>query len=597
MMVVIPQAGDSSSQSDSVLVHHERFHHVEVSHDHGESGMLKLWLAFPEALSQNGLRKICMQLLSSQWKTDGEVCHRWQSQRFFTLFHNLDVRLLQCFFIGFLLKARRWGGMDGERLERICCLLGRSLCDMFSALEHNGWSPKLVTRFMNVMTERNILVPQRNPDIWLSDVCWQITHGCLSAQSKRSAKQFYDAFARRLKPKYQSIVTNNEFFIKNIQNLWKSLPEREDNKVGLMDIGSLVFPREPFSLASLFSYFLRDGKGLDLLVDYGCFSKLLYASAALLSSEKRVGQSVALLDCLLQNSSPKANKITFSVNAENKRKEAAAGRLRGNSEEFSTRKLEEPESDAGTVSLKCMTFETGAIADPMPIDTIDHSRPLATNHALESELNNSGGLDIVDHSLDISDLSRNSAELEECGFEETEECFSPACSTMEPVSPINTGSKKRRRADNIENDDPMDSGGFIGDATQDSEHTMENVFVDNLSQSNCSRDDESSVGNVQRETKKVRFSLKHNLVWRPHCPLPPEILRVPPSAMPRGSALKKGVPPGPIRVVKESPRKKASLKKKTAAVRKSKKSNNLPVRTMVLRQRGSDGKIVFESKQ
>jgi len=53
----------------------------------------------------------------------------------------------------------------------------------------------------------------------------------------------------------------------------------------------------------------------------------------------------------------------------------------------------------------------------------------------------------------------------------------------------------------------------------------------------------------EKSAKKVRFSMKNNLVWKPQTPLPPQNLRVPPSATPRGSALKKGVPPGPIREI------------------------------------------------
>eukprot|EP00246_Nothoceros_aenigmaticus_P016537 TRINITY_DN7598_c0_g2_i1.p1 TRINITY_DN7598_c0_g2~~TRINITY_DN7598_c0_g2_i1.p1 ORF type:complete len:403 (-),score=59.44 TRINITY_DN7598_c0_g2_i1:496-1632(-) len=47
--------------------------------------------------------------------------------------------------------------------------------------------------------------------------------------------------------------------------------------------------------------------------------------------------------------------------------------------------------------------------------------------------------------------------------------------------------------------------------------------------------------------KKVRFSLKNNLVWKPNsAPLPPQFMRTPPSATPRGSALKPGLLPGPL---------------------------------------------------
>ncbi|KAG9130543.1 hypothetical protein Leryth_011796 [Lithospermum erythrorhizon] len=64
---------------------------------------------------------------------------------------------------------------------------------------------------------------------------------------------------------------------------------------------------------------------------------------------------------------------------------------------------------------------------------------------------------------------------------------------------------------------------------------------------------------LDTSAKKVRFAMKNNLVWKPHSPLPPQSLRIPPSVTPRGSALKKGVLPGPIREI--PPAKKKKLKK------------------------------------
>nr|BAK01437.1 predicted protein [Hordeum vulgare subsp. vulgare] len=86
--------------------------------------------------------------------------------------------------------------------------------------------------------------------------------------------------------------------------------------------------------------------------------------------------------------------------------------------------------------------------------------------------------------------------------------------------------------------------------------------------SESSGGDVGSKGNVpaqdgDKSGKKVRFSMKSNLVWNPPTPLPPQCLRLPPSATPRGSALKSGVRPGPI---KESSTqvKKAKAKAKSA---------------------------------
>ncbi|XVF64226.1 hypothetical protein PTKIN_Ptkin09bG0151600 [Pterospermum kingtungense] len=65
--------------------------------------------------------------------------------------------------------------------------------------------------------------------------------------------------------------------------------------------------------------------------------------------------------------------------------------------------------------------------------------------------------------------------------------------------------------------------------------------------------------------------MKNNLVWKCQSPLPPLSLRLPPSATPRGSALKKGIPPGPIREMPPMAKKlkKAKSVKKVRKLRKS----------------------------
>lgn len=72
---------------------------------------------------------------------------------------------------------------------------------------------------------------------------------------------------------------------------------------------------------------------------------------------------------------------------------------------------------------------------------------------------------------------------------------------------------------------------------------------------------DASAKSVDKSAKKVRFAMKNNLVWKPQTPLPPENLRLPPSVTPRGSALKKGVLPGPV-VEMPSIMKKAKQKKR-----------------------------------
>lgn len=77
----------------------------------------------------------------------------------------------------------------------------------------------------------------------------------------------------------------------------------------------------------------------------------------------------------------------------------------------------------------------------------------------------------------------------------------------------------------------------------------------------------------EKSAKKVRFSMKNNLVWKPQSPLPPQSLRLPPSVTPRGSALKKGVPPGPIREIPTQSKKmklRATVKKARKTIKRPK---------------------------
>ncbi|URE05337.1 Nucleolar protein,Nop52 containing protein [Musa troglodytarum] len=94
---------------------------------------------------------------------------------------------------------------------------------------------------------------------------------------------------------------------------------------------------------------------------------------------------------------------------------------------------------------------------------------------------------------------------------------------------------------------------------------------------NDKRSSANSEGNVEKSgdksAKKVRFSMKSNLVWKPNNPLPPQSLRLPPSATPKGSALKQGVPPGPIR---ETPPTIKKIKVKATSVKKSRKGVKSP---------------------
>ncbi|KAK8601007.1 hypothetical protein V6N13_059247 [Hibiscus sabdariffa] len=111
-------------------------------------------------------------------------------------------------------------------------------------------------------------------------------------------------------------------------------------------------------------------------------------------------------------------------------------------------------------------------------------------------------------------------------------------------------SKKRKRAKSMDGQKPQ-NGKLISEADGEGGGTAKTC---------------------ENSMKRVRFSMKNNLVWKPHSPLPPLSLRLPPSVTPRGSALKQGIPPGPIRelpAVTKKAKKAKSVKKARKKVIKS----------------------------
>lgn len=171
---------------------------------------------------------------------------------------------------------------------------------------------------------------------------------------------------------------------------------------------------------------------------------------------------------------------------------------------------------------------------------------------------------IMDDSV-ISNLAKrfDSIAAEESGG--CQSCLSPEVFSTLALTPANTGSKKRKSCKRSPLAFP-DGDSFT--STEGSTPFSRGVLLQN---SAASVDSSSA-----KKAKKVRFSMKHNLVWKPSTPLPPEILRVPPSATPRGSALKKGVSPGPILILREfnGRCKKTASKKSPSGLRTPKGSKS-----------------------
>jgi len=137
---------------------------------------------------------------------------------------------------------------------------------------------------------------------------------------------------------------------------------------------------------------------------------------------------------------------------------------------------------------------------------------------------------VISVSVDDSVISNLEEKFASIAAETDQEARSNGCSSGEASGSESTGKKKRKRGKGAEIIESSSSGALA------------------LTPVGKSNGVEQTPGSNSTKKKKVKFMLKNNIVWKPNNPLPPQSMRTPPSATPRGSALKKGVPAGPIRV-------------------------------------------------
>ena len=156
--------------------------------------------------------------------------------------------------------------------------------------------------------------------------------------------------------------------------------------------------------------------------------------------------------------------------------------------------------------------EAEEIQDFPNVVTLKHA---CSYEDLTNEVNGRERLELLDgesgdlEMTDVSVISDHEQHCEETVLAVLDNCTSPTPSLLVPVSPLQTGSKKRKRPQNGENELP----GNLSPAKYD-ENEEEFVCYDLLSGVF------SASKSAQRNFKRVRFSLKNNLFWKPYSPFP-----------------------------------------------------------------------------
>lgn len=431
----------------------------------------------------------------------------------------------------FILSIRReWGGIDYLRLDKFYLLIRRFVYHLFVLFKKNSWDVVLVREMVCVLEEKSMLsvdkFPAQGVNYHLVEVFWDELKGFFPIKLE-VVEIMLNPFLSVLGKSVDKVLLNkikSSLFGRLLENGRKLLERRkarEETGVDEVELFGAIalklgFAKKFFELGSSMECVQGNRKVLfGLREDFVKLEKDL-ANSKIEIEIPDVGYGDAE-----EEDVPQLVHISLLENG-------AAEQISDGSSDKALKKKKKKDKKA-----KKESGENGSKKLKKKKDLSADSAPLEEDNG-----NMSNGGKITFNETVISNLQmqfeRVAAEVgmdmdRTASFDSPEKTFSHKV------------PKKRKRAKSIDGHVPQNDGGSV-------------------------------VGKSgERNAKKVRFSMKNNLVWKPQSPLPPQSLRLPPSATPRGSALKKGIPAGPVietPMLKKVKRRNSPLKK----VRKGLKS-------------------------
>ncbi|AES92718.1 putative nucleolar, Nop52 [Medicago truncatula] len=492
--------------------------------------VLKSWLpSRSEQLPEEDAKKLWKGLFYCVWHSDKPLVQADLIDRLASLLLTLHSSFTVQYFSTFFLTMRReWSGIDALRLDKFYLLIRRFVSKSFSLMNKNSWDLEFVKLIVNC----------------LDDATFASSDKLL--QGKGVNYHVASVFLDELTPFLPVKVSVLEVLFKPFFTVVGKLPDKVllgKIKIGLFDV-LLKNGKKLLEIKKSGGDEVADGDIVNLgtiALGMGFASKLFELGSA--------------PDCVQGN-----RKILFEMHREflQLEKDAVNSGFEFSVPDSVDRDDEEVpdlvpivEVDAdvvqnGKLLKKCKKEKKGSVDKAKKEKKSKKKNKKSDASGLSSEMNSAengdknaanenGGNSIDEVVLTESVISNLQKQFEKVAAEAgLEDGVASLCATPKAAGDV---SKKRKRTKNSKGKTSQDFDLNGGDA-----------------------EDSAVAKSGDKSSKKVRFSMKNNLVWKPHSPLPPQSLRIPPSVTPRGSALKQGVPPGPIR---EMPlqNKKAKLKK------------------------------------
>ncbi|OAY57225.1 ribosomal RNA processing protein 1 homolog [Manihot esculenta] len=505
--------------------------------------LLKTWLPSQSQISDDDMKKLWKGLFYCVWHADKLPAQSHLIDRLSSILPQLHLPVSVQYFSVFLLTMRReWTGIDGLRLDKFYLLIRKFMHFFFLLLKKNSWDLELSARLMSVLVENTFLADDKllgnGVNYHIASVFLEELRPLLPL-SKEVVDVLLGPFVSIMGKMSDKIllgkIKSNVFDW--LLKMGNKLLEIKKSMVDV-DSGDDAFVLGSIALAFGFSAkFYELGSAVEC--PQGNRKVLFGLHEQFLKLEKdfaSLGIDISLPEIKEDTDEDEVpNLVPLSTGMEGAGSDTDMANMSGSKRLKKCKKGKK----ASSSSRKKTKKQKDLISD---CDTEEDDNTVVPNCGKSNEESNHDSNLITFNESVISNLQM---QFEKVATEvNLDKNVGSACDFLE-VSGNGIVSKKRKRAkgmDKQQSDDPE----LRGEVNDNSGATVKST---------------------EKSAKKVRFSMKNNLVWKPHSPLPPQSLRIPPSVTPRGSALKKGIPPGPIR---EMPATKKA-KQKAKAVKKSRK--------------------------
>ncbi|XP_044464309.1 ribosomal RNA processing protein 1 homolog isoform X1 [Mangifera indica] len=507
--------------------------------------LLNTWLPAQTQISDNYMKKLWKGLFYCIWHADKLPIQAQLIQNLSSLLPSLPLPLSIHYFSVFLQTMRsEWAGIDALRLDKFYLLIRTFLRYFFEIFKKHSWDLEIVNTLVNALIDKCFIAEGR---IKGDGVNYHVVSIFVEELSpflplrKEVVEEVFGPFISLMRKAQDKVLLGKiksgvfEVLLKMGKKLlgMKKSGCEADLADDVMKLGTTAM------LMGFSAKFFEFGSSVECFqgnrtVLFGLHEEFLKLEKDLESSEivisiPEVNDDVPNLvpvssdmevdesaGCAVSGSASKVlkkcKKAKVSVSNEQKEKKRKKNKKINLFSEFGIENGTSDKEKENVVSTACDILNDKHRADENLI------------------------------SFDQSTLSNLQLQFEKVAAEVgLDSCVESACD-LPKITVNETVTKKRKRVKSAN-----------GQQSQNPETDQVDGDVD------------LSVKSREKSAKKVRFSMKNNLVWKPQSPLPPQSLRLPPSVTPRGSALKKGVPPGPIRemplAIKKAKQRSKSAKK------------------------------------